>query len=71
MKNLVSSQERLLNLSTIDKFKDLFISHGLAIDRRVSREFSEIERMEVIPLVFGLMPKNALYREKKISESNL
>jgi hypothetical protein len=65
MKNLVSSQERLLNLSNIDKFKDLFISHGLAIDRRVSREFSEIEIMEVIPLVFGLMPKNALYREKK------
>lgn len=65
MKNLVSSPERLLNLSTIDNFKDLFISHGLAIDRRVSREFSELERLEIIPLVFGLMPKSALYREKK------
>lgn len=65
MKNLVSSQERLLNTATIGKFKDLFISHGLAIDRKISREFSELDRLEIIPLVFGLMPKSALYREKK------
>ncbi len=65
MKNLLSSQERLLNLSTIEIFKSLFISHGLPSNRQVSREFSELDRMEVVPLVFGLMPRSAIYRERK------
>ena len=65
MKNLASSQERLLDLTNIEVFKDLFISHGVPSNRQVSSEFSEIQRMKVVPLVFGLMPKSAIFREHK------
>jgi hypothetical protein len=65
MKNLASSQERLLDLTTIEIFKNLFISHGLPSNRQILTEFSELDRMEVVPLVFGLMPKSAIFRERK------
>ena len=65
MKNLVSSQARLLNIDNIEVFKDLFIFHGIPVNKKISRCFTEIERMEIIPLVFGLMPKSAIFRENK------
>jgi hypothetical protein len=63
MKNLVSSQARLLDSRNIQLFKDLFICHGIPINRKISRIFTETERMEIVPLVFGLMPKSAIFRE--------
>jgi hypothetical protein len=65
MTNLVSSPARLAESSRIDLFVELFASHGALGAAVDAREFSEEERMRVVPLVFGLMPRQALYRQTR------
>ena len=67
MKNLLSSQERLKDESLINCFVHLFAKHGaLGYSKLVNPSYadSEITRLEIVPLVFGLIPEAALNRKR-------
>lgn len=65
MTSLVSSPARLVEPESLQLFTELFVSHGTLGAAVGAREFSEEERMRVVPLVFGLIPRQALYRSSR------
>jgi 5-methylcytosine-specific restriction endonuclease McrA len=59
---------RLQNLDSLDFFTQIFAYHGVfgrreIIDQTRTTSYSEFERLKVTPLVFGLMPLQALSRD--------
>lgn len=67
MTSLVSSPERLTDSKTIDLFKQIFVYHGAIPGRGADGDgdFSEADRMAIVPLVFGLMPVGAVHRRNR------
>jgi len=59
---LPCSVDRLGDPSRITLFKHLFLSHGVRGRREHDASFTERERIEVLPLVFGLLPRRAVVR---------
>lgn len=62
MEGLVSSQARLTDPDTISQFVDVF-SYYLGYSRS-EEEYSDVTRFQVLPLVFGLLPEKAIYRDR-------
>lgn len=62
MTSLASSPERLTDSKTIDLFKKIFLYHGAIPGHSADGDFSEADRMAIVPLVFGLMPVGAVRR---------
>lgn len=65
MINLVSSPARLASHSYLHLFKEIFLAHGALGVSTSNRDFSEVERMTIVPLVFGLIPHGAIYRKSR------
>ena len=61
MVSLLSSPARLINLPAIEHLKAHFCEHGaLGVQRKISPlPLTELEKFNLVPLVFGLMPKAA------------
>lgn len=65
METLLSSRARLRDSSALQALRELFLFHG-ALGYRIavaSASFSEMRRVQVVPMVFGLLPKGVLFRE--------
>lgn len=62
MTSLVSSPARLTDSDGVELFKRIFIHHGAIPGLCLPDSFSESDRMQVVPLVFGLMPYGAVHR---------
>jgi hypothetical protein len=64
MKSLLSSPARLADRDAIEDLKVLFCAHGALGFRKPTshRTLSEWERLRLVPLVFGLMPRRAFER---------
>lgn len=65
MTSLVSSRERLRDPRSIDLFKRIFVAHGATGLPSGSRDFSEVDRMSIVPLVFGLLPAQSVQRSNR------
>ena len=64
MQSLLSSLARLADNSSLTALRDLFCAHGaLGYGIPPGRHFSEIERLRIVPLIFGLLPTGALRRD--------
>jgi 5-methylcytosine-specific restriction endonuclease McrA len=66
---MMSSIERLSEPSSLSTFQSMFLYHGVLGLRQVASvnggdpappQFSELDRLRITPLVFGLMPEAAL-----------
>lgn len=71
MASLLSSPARLTNPTAIAAFKRWFIFHGGLGYRpadALAVNTAEHERLEVIPLVFGLLPSGTLNRPRHVSQ---
>lgn len=65
MQILLSSPGRLTIPDDIVSFAAYFRAHGaLGYSVGVERKFSELEKLRILPLVFGLMPKEVLARTR-------
>jgi hypothetical protein len=67
MTSLVSSPARLVDSNSLSLFIKLFVAHGVLGWAVGPREFTEEDRMRVVPLVFGLIPRRAIYRDSRDS----
>lgn len=61
------SVDRLGDQSRITLFKQLFLAHGVRGRRESDAQFTERQRLEVIPLVFGLLPRRAIFRSRGVT----
>jgi HNH endonuclease len=68
MQTLLSSPARLRDKASIDALRDLFLFHGALGHRAVPAQsyFSEVDRLRIVPMVFGLLPKRVLFREHNL-----
>lgn len=72
MNYLISSASRLCDSETLELFKELFALHGalggqsIKIGQREVDDFSDLDKLRLIPIVFGLIPIRALSRENLI-----
>lgn len=65
MQTLLSSPARLRDDTSIGFLRDLFLFHGV-LGHRVTpsqSHFSELDRLRIVPMVFGLLPKGVLFRD--------
>jgi len=66
MRSLLSSPARLTDPIAVDLFKKIFAQHGALTRRSADTDtpvmYSQEERLAVVPLIFGLMPADALDR---------
>lgn len=64
MQGLLSSPARLVDQPTIGRLKRLLLWHGVLGSRQGSLPptFTEIEKLQTLPLIFGLMPGDAFQR---------
>lgn len=49
-------------------FRNLFLAHGVFGQSRSENNFSERDRMSVVPLVFALVPWGAVYRNARLRQ---
>ena len=67
MTSLASSPVRLVDATSVSLFSRLFEAHGVLGQSSGARDFTEEDRMRVVPLVFGLMPWRAIVRASRDS----
>lgn len=68
MNYLISSSSRLCDSETLELFKELFALHGVLgkstkLGQRKVTDFSDLDKLRLIPVVFGLIPLRALSRQ--------
>lgn len=68
MQTLLSSPARLRDRATVDALRDLFLFHGVLGHRIVPprSQFSEVDRLQIVPMVFGLLPRRVLFRDQSL-----
>ena len=65
METLLYSPERLKTPEKIEIFKQFFRRHGaLGYGEAVERTLSEFDKINILPLVFGLLPRKILARTR-------
>lgn len=65
MRSLVSSPARLADPTSVSLFARLFAAHGVLGRAIGPRDFTEEDRMRVVPHVFGLIPRRAIFRSSR------
>ena len=65
MQSRLLSPDRLKNPHNLEKFKNILICHGVLGSKPIDYDcyqFSEVQKWEIVPLIFGLMPRKAIER---------